>query len=280
MTVLEGLAPALADAIHAAVGPDPAPLAFVWIELRLIGGSERPVIPRALAVDVTYRDRARTRWAAETRSSAPHSPTTRRPGSTMPRPDCCARLRQALQSFYGELPTSSSSGWRGSWPASSTRATWATWTTRSCRWCGRARDPDLPTSTVLGERARPRAALVAARRAKPEAGADAGRPRAAAGAATESGLPAEGGPRRRGRRVGHPARPGFRREPDRRPAVLADAWPLDRDGRPLTHLATLCAGRVADVEGRKVFPIPGTWTSSPTSRTRRRSTTRSDPATS
>ena len=59
MTVLEGLAPALADAIHAAVGAHPAPLAFVWVELRLIGGSEGPVIPRAVAVDVAYRDRAR-----------------------------------------------------------------------------------------------------------------------------------------------------------------------------------------------------------------------------
>ena len=120
-------------------------------------------------------------------------------------------------------------------------------------------DPDLPTSTVLGS-ARVRA-LHASLRGGPsrQGGTLTLTDRAQLPALLmESGLPAEGAAR-----VAADAAWGILLVPGSgesriggRP-VLADAWPLTADGRPLTHLATLALAELPDVEGREVLPDSG-----------------------
>ena len=252
MTVLEGLAPALADAIHAAVGPHPAPLAFVWVELRLIGGSEHPVIPRALAVDVAYRDRAREHAGRPRRDPRRR---IRRPPGAVARP-CVARTAAPPAAGAAELRRRAAGPARPAAGAGAGRRARRARLGRRRRRVRAAGAGARPRSRPADEhrargRARPRAARVAARRAKPaRRDADADRPRAAAGAAHRV-RPARrgGGPRRRGRRVGHPARPGFRREPDRRPAGPGRRVAADRRRPPAHPPRDARAGRVARRRG-------------------------------
>jgi len=121
------------------------------------------------------------------------------------------------------------------------------------------RDPDLPTSTLLGG-ARVRALHASLRGGPSRQGGKltlADRAQLLA-LLTGSGLPAEGAAR-----VAADAAWGILLVPGPgesriggRP-VLADAWPLTADGRPLTHLATLALAELPDVEGREVLPDSG-----------------------